>query len=208
MSVKDPEEYLEALIRKHAAEGNIIPFPKNPLKRAVAPSAPVVVNGDGNAAVYGSNNHISINVVRTTRRVVAEVKPGTVHITDRQAALLKDLVSVVCKASGKSHQFVWNQLLRHMVVPQYRLIPEAAYPDAVAYLEKWLARLTPVVEDDEQAKRRRHLAYIKINQKKKRMADSLIAKFVQEVLGKTGLSDCSNRDLEFVRGLVKTWSPK
>jgi hypothetical protein len=208
MSVRDPEEVLESLIRKHVSEGNIIPFPKKPVARSAAkPANAVTVTGHGNAAVVGSHNQISIKVLQPTRKVIAEVKPGAVHITDREAAKLKEMVADICKKSGKPHQFVWSQLLRHMVVPQYRLIPAGAYPDAVAYLERWLARFGHADQDDDAwATRKRHLAYIKINQKKKGLPDALLHEFVREVLGKTGLSDCSNSDLEKVRGLVKAWT--
>ncbi|KAF1008965.1 MAG: hypothetical protein GAK28_00597 [Luteibacter sp.] len=209
MSVeRDAEEKLESLIRKMSREGNVVPFPRHEGAKRKGEAAQVLsLTGNGSAAVIGSNNQISINVVKTTRKVVAEVKPGAVHISDREAATLKEMVADICTKSGKSHQFVWNQLLRHMVVPQYRLIPAAAYPDAIAYLSKWLARLSPTYENEEsEATRKRHLAYIKITQKKKGMADSLIVSFVKEVLKKPGLRECSNKDLEYVRVLVKTWS--
>lgn len=210
MSVEqDAEERLEALIGKLAKEGKVVPFPKRPVSPAKKmPAQSVSVIGNGNAAVIGSHNQVSINV-RTTRKVVANVKPGDVHISDRQAAILQGMVADICKKSGKTHQFVWGHLLRHMVVPQYRLIPAAAYHDATTYLERWLARYSPSVEsEDSWTERKRHLGYIKVNQKKKGIPDALVADFVHEVLGKDGLSECSNRELQYVRALVKTWTPQ
>lgn len=208
MSVEqDAEEKLESLIQRAAKEGKVIPF-RRKTEAKPQPAPTVTVSGHGNAAVIGSNNQVSINVTHTTRKVIANVKPGAVHITDRQAATLKEMVADICKKSGKTHQFVWNQLLRHMVVPQYRLIPAGAYPEALAYLERWLGRHSAAdhAGDDAWATRKRHLAYIKINQKKKGIPDSVINDFVHQCISKGTLSECTNRELEYVRALVKTWT--
>lgn len=210
MSVeRDAEERLEALIGKYAKEGKVIPFPsrtKAPRKAAGQPAS-VSITGDSNAAVIGSHNHVSINITR--KKVIAQVKPGPVHITETQAATLKQLVSQVAKLSGKHYSFIYTKLCNHLGVTAYRLIPVGAFEDAENYLLRWLGRLGVAVQADEDAEatRKRHLAYIKINQKKAGRVDADVADFLQISFGKTSLTECTLHELEIVRALVKSWKP-
>lgn len=201
---RDAQARLESLIEKHVRNGNVIPFPKMATKRKPStPPAPVTVRGIGNAAVVGSHNQVTINVTR--RKVVADVKPGKDHITDDQAARLQQLVRDVHERTGREFQRVWSALLRHVQAPRYRLIRLERFPEAEAYLVRWLGRVAPEGETDEQL-RKRHIRYIKTNQRKLDRPDEDVAQFVQEHFGKDGLRACTAEELAIVRAqLVERW---
>lgn len=91
------------------------------------------VTGNGNTAVISSG---AVHIHHRPK-VVANVRPDDIHISHEQAARLKILVLAAVRATGQSHQAVWTALHHHMLVPQYRLIPAAAFADAVALLERW-----------------------------------------------------------------------
>lgn len=93
------------------------------------------IKGNGNTAVIATGGVVHIH---QRPRVIARISPGDIHISHQQAARLKLLVTAAVRATGTSHQAVWSALHECMVVPQYRLIPAAAYPDAVAQLERWI----------------------------------------------------------------------
>lgn len=201
---RDAQARLEQIIEKHVRSGNVIPFPKMATKRRpTAKPAQVSVRGTGNAAVVGSNNQVTINVTR--RKVVADVKPGKDHITDDQAARLQQLVRDVHERTGREFQRVWWALLRHVQAPKYRLIRLDRFPEAEAYLMRWLGRAAPEGETNEQM-RKRHIRYIKTNQRKLDRPDEDVAQFVQERFGKDGLRACTLEELVIVRTeLVERW---
>jgi len=205
MSVeKDVENRLEEAIRRHAREGNIIPFPAKQTRTAKPQGHAVTISGDGNAAIIGSNNHVSIHVSRP-RKVVAEVRPGAEHISDDQAARLQQLVHDVHLHTGKPFQLIWTSLLRHVGAPKYRLIRFGHFEAAESYLVRWLAHSTSRDETEEQ-ERKRHIRYIKTNQRKLGRSDEEVAAFLRQHIGKSHLRDCALGELQKVRKqLVGKW---
>lgn len=199
----DAQKRLEQLIEKHVYSGNVVPFPGMSKRRRPAPKpAQVSVRGTGNATVVGSH-HVTINV--NQRKVVADVKPGKEHITDEQAARLQQLVYDVHERTGREFQHVWSVLLRHVQAPKYRLIRLDRFPEAEAYLVRWLGRAAPESETVEQM-RKRHIRYIKTNQRKMGRPDEDVTQFVQEHFGKDGLRACTVEELAIVRTqLVERW---
>ena len=109
----------------------------------------VQVTGSHN--IVGNNNttthHVHVNK-RPNIDVSVHSSPGTLHITEPQCAEIKALVGKVATASGKSFQFIYNALFRHLGgVTMYRLIPLQSYEQAELYLRKWLARVTPKADN-------------------------------------------------------------
>lgn len=204
---QDAKARLEAVIAKHVYSGNVIPFPTMPKpqhrRKPPPPPSRVSIRGTGNAAVVGSHNQVTINVSR--RKVVADVRPGKDHITDEQAARLQQLVHDIHARTQREFQAIWSALLRHVQAPKYRLIRLERFPEAEAYLVRWLGRAAPQDETDEQM-RKRHIRYIKTNQRKLGRPDEDVAQFVQEHFGKEGLRTCTAEELAIVRTqLVESW---
>lgn len=199
----DAQARMEQIIEQHVRSGNVIPFPNKMAKRRpTAAPTQVSVRGTGNATVVGSH-HVTINV--NQRKVVADVKPGKEHITDDQAARLQQLVHDIHERTGKEFQRVWSALLRHVQAPKYRLIRLERFPEAESYLVRWLGRAAPESETLEQI-RKRHIRYIKTNQRKLARPDAEVAAFVQEHFGKDGLRACTAEELAIVRTqLVERW---
>lgn len=192
--VTDDARYFNSSLTEH-------PYATWPAQKGKHPK--VSVHGTGNAAVVGHHNQVTINVTRS--KVVAEVRPGKDHITDDQATRLQQLVRDVHERTGKEFQRVWSALLRHMRAPQYRLIRLERFPEAEAYLVQWLARTTPPDETLEQL-RKRHIRYIKTNQRKLGRPDADVTQFLQEHFGKDGLRACNVEELALVRArLVERW---
>lgn len=102
---------------------------------AISPGDTFTISGNGNSAFIA--NHSTVHVHHRPK-VIANIRPGEVHISHEQAARLKTLVLAAVRATSKSYQAVWTALHEHMVVPQYRLIPAAAFNDAVRQLERWI----------------------------------------------------------------------
>lgn len=206
----DAEARLESLIEKHTQSGNVLPFPAMPKRKRKRKSttqkqSDITVSGTGNAVVTGSHNSVTINNVRKSRKVVADVKPGEEHITNREAAELRDLVHQLHANTGKSFQLIWSVLLRQVHAPTYRLIPLDQYPVAETYLRQWLARAAPP-DETEAARRKRHIRYIKTNQRKLGRPDADVTAFLQEHFDKNGLRQCTVEELVTVREqLVAIW---
>lgn len=202
----DAQARLESLIDEHVRRGNVVPFPdmsKRRKKQGDAQATKVSVNGTGNAAVVGSHNKVTINNVHKSRKVVADVKPGEDHITDREAAELREMVHQLHANTGKSFQLIWSTLLRQVHAPTYRLIPLDQYQQAEAYLRKWLAHAN---DADPEASRKRHIRYIKTNQRKLDRPDGDLTDFLQAHFGKDGLRQCTVDELVVVRNqLVANW---
>lgn len=174
-------------------------------KRRPEPKTRVSAHGTGNAAVVGSHNRVTINV--NQRKVVADVKPGKDHITDAQAARLQQLVHDIHAQTGNEFQRIWSALLRREQAPKYRLIRLERFTDAEHYLTRWLTRAAPQ-NDAETAEqlRKRHIKYIKTNQRRMQRPDEEVAQFVQKHFNKDGLRACSAEELAFVRAqLVERW---
>lgn len=193
------ERRLEEAIARHLGNKNVVPFPK--VKRVNKPSPSVVVSGDGN--IVGNGNTVIVRPVR--KRVVANVQPGSVHISDAQAARLQQLVGDIAASGLATHQKVWAALARRYTIPQYRLLPAASFDDAERYLVRWIARAAPAATD-EGAARTKHIAYIKTNQRKLGVAQSDLTLYLASRFQKASLRDCTIEELVDVRtNLVSQW---
>lgn len=212
MSVEsDAEMRLASALDAHIRGGNVLPF-RRPAsgsgakrKPASVPGATVSISGTGNAAVLGSHNQVTINVRQARKKVVADVRPGEDHITDSEAARLQQLVHDLHERTAQPFQRIWVALLRSVNAPTYRLIALGDFPQAEAYLLRWLASAAPADEDEAHC-RSRHIRYIKVNQRKMGRPDEDIAAFLADRFGKQHLNECSTDELAIVRQeLVKRW---
>ena len=104
--------------------------------------APVAVQikGNNNVGVAGDRNSININVKMPARKQVrVEIQRGPEHITEEQAAEIRELVSKVVKVSDKSFQFVWEQLKKKFRFASYRLLQGERFEEVRKYLRTWIA---------------------------------------------------------------------
>lgn len=161
-------------------------------------------NSSANVVQYaqpGSAIHL-INTTKHTTKINAEVKPNDLHINEKQARKLKDLVDetvkfeMQLKKSPKSYQSVWSALNSHCGVTKYRLIPIDKYEKAEKYLRQWIGRLNrqkmaPKINNNEWRKRK--YAYIKINAKG---SDDWLNHYLQSKCGVTSLTELDDSALE------------
>lgn len=64
------------------------------------------------------------------------IRPGT-HITDEQAAEVKELVKAVAMSQGGNFQAVYGELYRRFNVSSYKLIPQRKYQQVIEFLQEW-----------------------------------------------------------------------
>lgn len=137
-------------------------------------------DGNNNNVIYGDNSVINsgtINNIKTekyTTKTKAIVEPNEIHISEDTARTLQDLVKEIVeleekvKKAPKSYQAVWSSLNKHCGVATYRLIPVEKTDKAIAYLRKWIGRLSSSKSAPKKvgnAWRSKKYAYIKINTK-------------------------------------------
>jgi hypothetical protein len=190
--------------------------------------ASVAVKGD-NAGGMICGNVVGIDIVhsgatvnqitmeRHVERTIAKVEPSDEHISDEQAASLKELVEQVVtteqklKQTPKGQRTVWSALNAHCGVPSYRLIKLEDFAKAQKYLHQWLGRLSSMATapvKDGDAWRKRKYAYIKINSKND---PDIVDRYIARNFQASSLSDLSNDELEQVYRDVaskKRTSPK
>lgn len=102
------------------------------------------ITGNGNIQVGGDYIRTEKHITKTK----PEVKPGEEHITDEQAAKLKEIVDDIAKVEAiakkrpKSYGAIWSMLNNYCNVPQYRLIKKNDYEKAVKFLIQWRGGLS------------------------------------------------------------------
>lgn len=157
-----------------------------------------IATGKSTVHVINTENHVT--------RTIAEVKPGTHHITDAQAFTLQGLVNQIVtteeslKKKPAAYRSVWGSLNNFCRVPKYRLILLSDYDKARKYLDQWMGRLNsmasaPVKDGDKW--RKRHYAYIKINSKEQVVAEA-VKKYMQRKYKAVSLTELSNDELDAV----------
>ncbi len=121
-------------------KGELVDFMAEAIKRGKRPaeSMPSIsVKGSGN--VVGNNNSVRITVhSKPATRLV--VSPSSLHISQAQAAEIKDMVDRLAKLQGHTHQKLWTTLQRRFRFTSYHLLPVDQYPEVDAYLRAWLAK--------------------------------------------------------------------
>jgi transcriptional regulator with XRE-family HTH domain len=147
-----------------------------------------------------------INTARHTTKTIAKVEPGELHITDSQAATLKDLVDEVVrtelrlKEKPRTHQAIFSAMNSHCKVTSYRLIALADFEKARKFLQQSMGRLMSMKSAPSKtgdAWRKRHYAYIKINTKNE--ADDEACKvYLKKNFQATSITELSNDELEKV----------
>lgn len=155
------------------------------------------------------NNSPGGKIINTQKHVTktnVEVRPGAVHISDKQAQILKSLVDEVVrlektlKKKPASYASVWGSLNSHCSVTSYRLILAGDFERAKKYLDQWIGRInsmaTAPIKDGDNWRRRRY-AYIKINSKHPDEKITLDA-YVKRRFNTIKLSELANDELEQV----------
>lgn len=121
-------------------KGELIDFMEAAAKRGRTPaeSKPsIAIKGNGN--IVGNNNQVRVTYqTRPATKVV--VTPGAQHITQAQAAEIRDLVNRLFELQGHTHKKVWTILKRHFNFTSYHLLPATQFADVKAYLRSWLAK--------------------------------------------------------------------
>lgn len=192
MKDDDPKSKIINLFQETSAKD------KNGQERAIN----VTISGDGNVVNFGS--HSAINSAPSAPRPKVIVHPGETHISPKEAATLKSLVSKVHETEQKlkkrpsSYAKIWGQLNRHCKVTTYREISASDFEKARSYLNQWLGRLNsmrsaPVRNGDDW--RKRHYAYIKINTKKPE-DQAAFERYIKRKFKTTSLKELANDELE------------
>lgn len=201
-SEKDGKARILKILKEHDAETPAQSEAEPPSSKGHS----ISIKGHGNV-VAGRDVHITVERPQPVIQVVkVQPSPGVLHIDERQAARIKELVQTVYETEAKLKQKpkdmrgVWTSLNKAMHVPSYRLIALADYPKAEKYLLTWVGRLhsmksAPILDGDNW--RKRHYAYIHANckscEEKAKLQDYLKRNF-----GGQGLSSLANDELEQV----------
>lgn len=181
-----------------------------PIERARArrekPTVPTVnVSGNGHVGgnvIVGNGNTVIVRPVR--KKVIANIQPGSIHISETQAARLKQLVGDIAAGGLSTHQGIWTALQRRYTITTYRLLPAASFEDAEAWLVRWIARVSPTAATSPD--RNVHIRYIKTNQTKLQVHGSALKVYLSARFGKTSLTECTVEELIDVRKvLVPQW---
>jgi hypothetical protein len=152
---------------------------------------------------------------KVIRHVVAEVKPGTEHISDEQASELltrihelADLHNLV-KRSKVTPQYYWSRLNRYCKVPKYRLIKATYYQKALAWCRKQLGilRSTKTAEKKDPDWRKKKIAFIQINLKNLDL-EPLYRQYLAETFKKLSTADLNDEQLKRAYNWIATQKKK
>lgn len=203
---ENPADKIKRLIREASAEkpSNVTDFFAEAQKRGrsiVPPTQKTITSkiqiiGNNNAGVMGDGNHIHINVKASpSTRPKINVQPGTEHISDTQAAEVKELVDKTVSATGKNHAFVWSTIKRRYRFTKYQLITHDKYDDIIKYLKKWIASHT-VTPLNASANRKRVLARIHAEANKQKGTLEQVYAYIQGRFGTSSLSELTQGQLD------------
>lgn len=177
-----------------------------------------------NIKIVGNNNiaGTSITVIKTEEVVVkpkVKVTPGEGCITDKQAALIRNLVAEIVtlekqlKQRPKHYAQVYGALFRHLSknkrrpeITSYRLIPLDKFNEAETYLRSWIGRLSSLKTAPKKDSnwRKRKYAYIHTNIKQFSL-ETKLREYLQQKFGVTSLKDLSDEELQKTYQAVAYW---
>jgi len=136
-------------------------------------------NPEVSQTIIGNNNILAgrdvILTEKISKKVVAEIKPGIEHITDKEAATLLDKIKEITKIHNlvKRNQVTpqryWTSLNRYCGVPRYRLIKTEDFDKALRWCNQQLAILSgtkAAQKKDPVMIRNRQISFIQVNIKK------------------------------------------
>ncbi|MBI4642203.1 MAG: hypothetical protein HY743_00320, partial [Deltaproteobacteria bacterium] len=167
--------------------------------------------GNGNVQVNGD----AIITQTLVRQVVAEVKPGTEHITDEHASeLLTRIHELVdlhnrVKRSQVTPQHYWLRLNRYCKVPKYRLIKAIDYQKALAWCRKQLAilRNTKTAQKKDPNWRASKIRYIQTNLRKLSL-ETPYRQYLANTFGKLSTSVLDDQELQNAYNWIATQKRK
>ncbi len=163
-------------------------------------------------AVYGNENIVGNgNIIVRPEKIFKKTtvilsSDDKIHITDRQAVTLKELVGEVIRLEKivrrrpATFAAVWGAVNKHCGVPQYRLIRQADFEKARKYLYSWIGRLSSTPSAAKKAPediRKRRTAYIQTNMKKLNCEDR-VRDYAFRKFGTASLSRLDMDELETV----------
>lgn len=175
-------------------------FIKNSLKGKGEPS--VIVNG--NVSAIGNGNVI-VHTNRITQKKEYILTPGDEHISEEQAAKLKELVHNIAelekltKNQPKPIQAIWYSLNKHCNVSTYRAIKYEDYEKAIKYLRSWSGRLnsTSTARKKNPDWRNKRYAAIYTICKNYNLTDRRLV-YMEKKFGTQHLSHLNDQDLDVV----------
>ena len=204
---ESPADKIKRLIREASSEqsspSNVADFFTEAQKRGRSISPPptkksvvrMQITGNNSAGVIGDGNHIQINVkTPPTARPKVNVQPSSEHISDTQAAEVKELVNKIASVTGRPHAFVWSTLKRKYRFTKYQLITHDKYDDIIKYLRGWIARYDRIPKSVDE-RRLRNLARIHAEAKKRKGTLEQVYAYTQEHFGTASLSKLTQAQL-------------
>lgn len=155
------------------------------------PPKAINITGNNSAGVIGNYNQVNINVKTSPGKVpTVNIQPGPEHISDSQAAEIKELVNKVVIVTGQQHAFVWSTLKRRFRFTKYQLITHDKYEVVRQYLKGWIVSNGQTnLDQNSDAMRKRILARIHAEAKKQNGLLDQIYAYIQGRFGVDGLSE-------------------
>ncbi len=193
-----PQDRVKRLMREGGAS-NVVPISQAAKRRGRAQPTSISPTINGNQNVVGNHNQVTINV-RPAARPTLQIKlqPGPAHISDLQAFELQQLVGKVVQVSGKSFAQVWGAFRNRFSVPSYRLLNAEHHDAACHYLRTWVASAEAKSGPAKPPDRKRMLARIHAEGKKR--PEMLVAArdFMEVEFGTRSLSELDDAQLAMV----------
>lgn len=159
-------------------------------------------HGNNNiATIAGGDVYLNTTIKKVTRYKHVQ-KPD--EITAEQASELQDLVNQIVllekktKAKHKGHAAVWNTLKRKFKVGYYREMKTDLFPEAEAYLMKWIGQLKRGLKstDRTQWKNERYKAIFSAAKNQMGWDKQEVDNFIYSMFEKDSIRDLTNKELE------------
>jgi transcriptional regulator with XRE-family HTH domain len=165
-------------------------------------SASISVHGNNTLSpIAGGDVH-----GKTIMRKAAEYKyiPQPDDITPEQANRLQELVNQIVqlgkntKTKPKGHAAIWNTFQRKFKVGYYREVKQDAFPEAEAYLMKWIGQLKRGLKrsDEEQWRKERYKTIFSAAKNRIGWDRRQVNDFIYSLFEKDNIRDLADKELE------------
>lgn len=190
-----PKDRVKRLMRE-AGASNVTHISEAAKRRGRTHSSAAAPSIHGNNNVVGNHNQVTINVRPASRpKLEIKLQPGPAHISDLQAFELQQLVNKIVQVSGKSYAQVWGAFRNRFVVPSYRLLPVEQHEAACHYLRAWVASAEAKSGAAKPPDRKRMLARIHAEGKKRPQLIERARDFMEHEFGTRMLRELTDDQL-------------
>lgn len=193
-----PKDRIKRLMRE-GVPSNVTHIGEAAKRRGKAHPVTGVVSINGSQNVVGNHNQVTINVRPVARpKLQITLQPSAAHISDLQAFELQQLVAKVVQVSGRTYAQVWSAFRKRFTVPSYRLLSADQHAAAEHYLRTWVAAAEAKSGAAKPPDRRRMLARIHAEGKKRPELLVSARDFMEAEFGTRSLSELDEVQLASV----------